>query len=41
MNFDAGTLSAYAAPDRLAGLEQVEELRKLMPNRQWNFVSIT
>ncbi|KAG8763117.1 hypothetical protein FRC12_008711 [Ceratobasidium sp. 428] len=30
----------YDVPDRLAGLEEVEELRRLCPHRQWNFVCI-
>jgi len=29
----------YAVPDRDTGLEEVEELRKLCPERVWNFVS--
>jgi hypothetical protein len=29
----------YLVPDRSAGLSELEELRKLCPNRQWNFVS--
>jgi len=30
----------YLVPDRSAGLSELEELRKLCPNRQWNFVEI-
>ena len=29
----------YLVPDRSAGLSELEELRKLCPGRQWNFVS--
>ena len=29
----------YVVPDRDTGLEEVEELRKLCPERVWNFVS--
>ncbi|KAI0036656.1 asparagine synthase-domain-containing protein [Vararia minispora EC-137] len=30
----------YLVPDRETGLQQVEELRRLCPERQWNFVEI-
>jgi len=30
----------YNVPDRLSGLEELQELRQLCPNRQWNFVEI-
>ncbi|KAF8527851.1 asparagine synthase-domain-containing protein [Hysterangium stoloniferum] len=30
----------YNVPDRLSGLEELEELRTLCPGRQWNFVEI-
>lgn len=30
----------YDVPDRLTGLQEVEELRRLCPDRIWNFVSI-
>jgi hypothetical protein len=30
----------YDVPDRLSGLEELEELRRLCPGRQWNFVRI-
>jgi len=30
----------YNVPDRLSGLEELEELRKLCPSRQWNFVEV-
>jgi hypothetical protein len=29
----------YLVPDRSAGLCELEELRRLCPGRQWNFVS--
>ena len=29
----------YLVPDRSAGLSELEELRRLCPGRQWNFVS--
>lgn len=30
----------YAVPDRLTGLEELEELKRLCPWRQWNFVEV-
>ncbi|KAG8737177.1 hypothetical protein FRC10_008485 [Ceratobasidium sp. 414] len=30
-------LGEYDVPDRLSGLEEVEELRRLCPHRRWNF----
>ncbi|KAF8587363.1 hypothetical protein K439DRAFT_1407774 [Ramaria rubella] len=30
----------YDVPDRLSGLEELEELRQLCPGRQWNFVEV-
>lgn len=30
----------YSVPDRITGLEQVEEFRRLAPERTWNFVTI-
>ncbi|KIP11504.1 hypothetical protein PHLGIDRAFT_21688 [Phlebiopsis gigantea 11061_1 CR5-6] len=30
----------YDVPDRLTGLQELEELRRLSPNRTWNFVEI-
>ncbi|KAH8835386.1 asparagine synthase-domain-containing protein [Flagelloscypha sp. PMI_526] len=30
----------YLVPDRLSGLEEVEELRRVCPERTWNFVEI-
>jgi hypothetical protein len=29
---------SYLVPDRITGLEEVEELRRLCPGRRWNFV---
>ena len=29
----------YAVPDRLSGIEEQAELKRLCPGRQWNFVS--
>ncbi|KAL1729765.1 asparagine synthase-domain-containing protein [Schizophyllum commune] len=31
---------AYMVPDRVTGLEEVEELRRLRPRRIWNFVEV-
>lgn len=31
---------SYHVPDRATGLQELEELRRLSPNRTWNFVSI-
>ncbi|KAI6005188.1 asparagine synthase-domain-containing protein [Pisolithus orientalis] len=36
---DGGTTS-YLVPDRITGLQEVEELRKLCPGRTWNFVEV-
>ncbi|KAI0067903.1 hypothetical protein BV25DRAFT_1911767 [Artomyces pyxidatus] len=30
----------YLVPDRVTGLKEVEELRRICPGRQWNFVEI-
>jgi len=30
----------YLVPDRVAGLSELEELRRLCPGRQWNFVEV-
>ena len=30
----------YLVPDRVAGLSELEELRRLCPGRQWNFVGL-
>ncbi|KAG8758456.1 hypothetical protein FRC11_003639 [Ceratobasidium sp. 423] len=30
----------YDVPDRLTGLQQLEELRRLCPHRKWNFVCV-
>lgn len=32
------TIPSYRVPDRVTGLQEVEELRKLCPERTWNFV---
>jgi hypothetical protein len=31
--------NSYRVPDRVTGLEETEELRRLCPGRVWNFVS--
>lgn len=31
---------SYDVPDRLTGLQEVEELRRLCPGRTWNFVGL-
>jgi hypothetical protein len=33
-------LSSHMVPDRVTGLQEVEELRRLCPGRVWNFVSL-
>ncbi|PPQ98886.1 hypothetical protein CVT24_003517 [Panaeolus cyanescens] len=33
-------LPMYMVPDRVSGLSEVEELRRLCPGRQWNFVEV-
>ena len=35
---DVGAVS-YLVPDRVTGLMEVEELKRLCPGRMWNFVS--
>lgn len=36
-----GTIDVtYNVPDRLTGLQELEELRRLCPERVWNFVSL-
>jgi hypothetical protein len=37
---NGGQSSIYSVPDRLSGLEELEELRRLCPGRRWNFVSL-
>ncbi|KAF8140062.1 asparagine synthase-domain-containing protein [Boletus edulis] len=32
--------SSYMVPDRITGLQEVEELRRLCPGRVWNFVEV-
>lgn len=34
------TVAEFMVPDRVTGLSEVEELRKLCPGRVWNFVSL-
>lgn len=33
-------VAEFMVPDRVTGLSEVEELRKLCPGRVWNFVSL-
>lgn len=37
---DKGSTS-YLVPDRVTGLQEVEELRRLCPKRMWNFVCLS
>ena len=30
----------YLVPDRISGMEELEELKRLCPSRKWNFVSL-
>lgn len=30
---------SFRVPDRVTGLEELEEFNRLCPNRRWNFVS--
>ncbi|KAJ2928771.1 hypothetical protein H1R20_g8336, partial [Candolleomyces eurysporus] len=32
--------TSYSVPDRVTGLQELEELKKLCPGRRWNFVEI-
>jgi hypothetical protein len=32
--------ASYMVPDRVTGLQEVEEFRRICPGRTWNFVSI-
>jgi hypothetical protein len=34
------TEPSYRVPDRVTGLQELEELRKLCPGRAWNFVEV-
>jgi len=34
----SGDTLAYMVPDRVTGLQELEELRRLCPGRVWNFV---
>ena len=36
---EKGKFVSYLVPDRVTGLEELEELRRLSPKRKWNFVS--
>ena len=38
MELEADKEYGYLVPDRITGLEEVEELRRLCPERRWNFV---
>ena len=31
---------SYLVPDRITGLQELEELRRVCPGRPWNFVSV-
>lgn len=31
---------SYLVPDRVTGLQELEELRRISPGRRWNFVGI-
>lgn len=33
--------TSYMVPDRVTGLQEVEELRRLCPGRIWNFVGLS
>lgn len=37
---DEKQLSSYMVPDRVTGIQEVEELRRLCPGRVWNLVSL-
>ncbi|KAI0768466.1 asparagine synthase-domain-containing protein [Trametes elegans] len=39
LDYSTVTVS-YDVPDRLTGLKEVEELRRLCPNRKWNFLEV-
>lgn len=39
LDYSTVTVS-YDVPDRLTGLQEVEELRRLCPNRKWNFLEV-
>ncbi|KIM67114.1 hypothetical protein SCLCIDRAFT_14238 [Scleroderma citrinum Foug A] len=40
MNVADKRSTSYLVPDRVTGLQEVEELRRLCPERMWNFVEI-
>ena len=35
------TADTYMVPDRITGLQELEELRRLCPSRVWNFVRLS
>ncbi|PAV22333.1 asparagine synthetase domain-containing 1 [Pyrrhoderma noxium] len=37
---EKGKFVSYLVPDRVTGLEELEELRRLSPKRKWNFVEV-
>ncbi|CDO72408.1 hypothetical protein BN946_scf184977.g107 [Trametes cinnabarina] len=39
LDYSTVTVS-YDVPDRLTGLQEVEELKRLCPNRKWNFLEV-
>jgi hypothetical protein len=39
INSDHTLDTLYMVPDRVTGLQELEELRRLCPGRVWNFVS--
>jgi asparagine synthetase B (glutamine-hydrolysing) len=40
LNAAAKESTSYMVPDRVTGLQEVEEFRRLCPGRTWNFVSL-
>lgn len=40
MKVAGGGTASYLVPDRVTGLEEVDELRKLCPGRTWNLVEV-
>ena len=41
MNVADKRSTSYLVPDRVTGLQEVEELRRLCPERMWNFVCLS
>lgn len=38
----AGSLhDTYSVPDRITGIQELEELRRSAPERNWNFASVS